>query len=115
MSFFDEALALHKARFQDFKALVVLDDKPLRRLVMCWGPHLVRRLQDYPLDTSMADLWGCVEVDYQVLVDLTGLTLPQVLGYFRQAQGMQLIYPDGTLAGAVTMVLLKRYEDVIRE
>ena len=54
-------------------------------------------------------------MDYQALVVLTGQTLPQVMGYFRQAQGMQLIYPDGTLAGAVTMVLLKQYEDVTRE
>jgi hypothetical protein len=112
LSYFDEVLDLHKGRFVGYRALVVLDDKPLRRLVMCWGPQLVRRYNEYPLDNTMADLWDCVKVDYQALVDLTGQPLPEVMGYFRQAQGMQLIYPDGSVAFAVVDVLNSKLEEI---
>ena len=112
MSYFDEVLELHKEKFVQYRALVVLDDKPLRRFVMCWGPHLVRRQHDYPMDNTLAHLWDCVTVDYQALVDLTGIALPQVMGYFRQAQGMQLVYPDGSVAYAVADVLSRKLEEI---
>lgn len=112
MSYFDATLEIHKEKFVTYKALVVLDDKALRRYVLCWGPHLVRRHDDYPLDTAMADLWACVTVDYQALADLTGHSLPQVMAYFRQAQGMQLIYPDGSVAFAVADLLSKKLEEI---
>jgi hypothetical protein len=108
MSYFDAALDIQKEKFTPFKALIVLDDKVLRKYVMCWGPELVRRLNDYPRDTTMADLWDCVRVDFQALADLTGDSMPQVMARFRQAQGLQLIYPDGNVADAVTRVLRKK-------
>jgi hypothetical protein len=109
---FGEELDMHKEAFPSFKALVVLDDKPLRRYVLCWGPHLVRRHSDYPLGAAMSDLWDCVTVDYQALADLTGHSLPQVMGYFRQAQGLQLIYPDGTVAWAVVDLLTRKLREI---
>lgn len=112
MSYFDAALEIHKERFEPYRALIVLDDKALRRYVMCWGPQLVRRHNDYPLDSGMADLWACVTVDYQALADLTGHSLPQVMCYFRQAQGLHLIYPDGSVAEAVTDMLRKKLEEI---
>ena len=108
MSYFDATLAIHKAKFEPYRALIVLDDKPMRKYFMCWGPQLVRRIDDYPLDTAMADLWDYVRVDYQALADLTGDPMPAVMGRFRQAQGLQLIYPDGTVADAVANVLRKK-------
>ena len=107
---FDDELDRHKANFAKFKALVVLDDRALRRYVVCWGPLLVQRLNDWPLSSSLADLWACVQVDYRALADLTGDSLPQVMAYFRQAQGLQLIYPDGTVEETVTNVLRKRMD-----
>lgn len=107
---FDDELERHKDNFEKWRALIVLDDKALRRYVMCWGPMLVQRLSDWPAGHALADLWACVRVDYQVLADLTGHSLPQVMGHFRQAQGLQLIYPDGTVAEAVTDILKKQVE-----
>jgi len=109
---FDELLGQLKEQFDDWRALVVLDDKALRRYVMCWGPALVQRLSDWPLGDAPGDLWACVKVDYQALADLTGDSLPQVMSYFRQAQGMQLIYPDGSVADAVAKLLRKKVQEI---
>lgn len=112
MSYFTAVLDDHKARFERFRALIVLDDKAMRRYVMAWGPQLVRRLDDYPLDDDMATLWRCVEVDVQALGDLTGDSPPEVLARLRQAQGLQIIYPDGTVANAVASVLRAKMDEV---
>jgi hypothetical protein len=105
---FDELLEERKALFEDHRALIVLDDKAMRRYVLCWGAMLVQRWQDYPMGHTLADLWACVRVDFQALADLTGESLPQVMGHFRQAQGLELIYPDGSIPEAVTKVLKRR-------
>jgi hypothetical protein len=112
MSYFEAALEIHKEKFEPFRALVVLDDKALRRYVISWGSQLVRRVDDYPLGDSMADLWNCVTVDYQALADLTGDSLPHVMSYFRQAQGLQLIYPDGSVAAEVIRLLHKKLMEI---
>ncbi|MDP1530328.1 MAG: hypothetical protein Q8M05_13180 [Rhodoferax sp.] len=112
MSYFEAALDLHKEKFEPFRALVVVDDKALRRYVMRWGPALVRRHDDYPLDNDMGTLWACVTVNFQALADLTGHSLPQVNSYFRQAQGLQLIYPDGTVPDAVVKLLRRKLNEI---
>ncbi len=56
----------------------------------------------------MPDLWDCVTVDFQALADLPGDPLPAVMGRFRQAQGLQLIHPEGGVADAVVNVLRKK-------
>lgn len=110
---FDELLAKHKAAFQEWRALVVLDDKALRRYVMCWGPALLRQHSEYPLGNSLMDLWECVSVDMVALAELVGESQSDVLSRFRQAQGMQLIYPDGTVSMAVQKVMKLRMKDVL--
>lgn len=109
---FEEALATQKENFEPYRALIILDEKQLRKYVLCWGPHLVRRIGDYALGHAMPDLWDCVTVDYQALADLTGDPMPQVMGRFRQAQGLQLIFPDGTVADAVANVLRKKLAEI---
>lgn len=109
---FDEELAIHKERFAKFRALIVLDDKAMRRYVLCWGPMLVKRENDWPLGDNLSDLWDCVTVDFKALADLTGDSMPQVMGHFRQAQGLSLIYPDGTVADAVANLLRKRVNEL---
>ena len=64
---FDTELDRVKQRFDAWRALVVLDDKPLRRYVMCWRPSLVRRVSDWPVTPGIASLWDCVHVDLQGL------------------------------------------------
>lgn len=112
MSYFEATLDIHKEKFEPYRALIVLDDKALRRYVMCWGPQLVRRHNDYPIDTDMGALWACVTVDFAALADLTGHSLPQVASYFRQAQGLQLIYPDGSVPAAVSKLLRKKLAEI---
>lgn len=109
---FDESLEQYKAQFTEWRALVVLDDKALRRYVMCWSPALVQQLSDWPLSHTPTDLWACVRVDFQALADLTGDSLPSVMSYFRQAQGMQLIYPDGSVAVTVAGLLDKKLSQI---
>jgi hypothetical protein len=109
---FDHALERAKARFEDWRALVVLDDKPLRRYVMCWRPCLVRRLTDWPPRDDIASLWGCVDIDLQALCEMTGDALPDVQSRLRQAQGMELIYPDGSVAQAVARVLKGKLAEI---
>lgn len=109
---FDELLEIIKEEFEVYRALIVLDDKALRRYVMSWGPQLVRRVSTWPAGDTITDLWGCVHVDYQALADLTGHSLPAVMGHFRQAQGLQLIYPDGTVPDAVTQMLRKEFKKI---
>jgi hypothetical protein len=46
MSYFEAALEILKEKFEPFRALVVFDDKALRRYVINWGPQLVRRRDD---------------------------------------------------------------------
>lgn len=112
---FDSELDAQKENFAKWRALIVLDDKPLRRYVLCWGPMLVQRVSDWPLGNTLPDLWECVKVDFKALADLTGDSLPQVMGHFRQAQGLQLIYPDGTVASAVANILRKRVDELTRD
>lgn len=112
---FEEYLDYHKENFAKWRALIVLDDKAMRRYVLCWGPMLVQRTSEWPPGDSLPDLWACVNVDFKALADLTGDSMPQVMGHFRQAQGLQLIYPDGTVADAVANLLRKRVDEMTRD
>lgn len=109
---FDTILALRKEEFQEWRAMIVLDDKAVRRYVMCWRPSLVRRIHDYPSGYSLADLWACVAVDYQALSEISGEGLPDVMGRFRQLQAMELIYPDGSIAAAVVRTLRAKLHEI---
>lgn len=112
MSYFQAALDLHKERFEGFRALIVLDDKTLRRYVLAWSPLLVKLRDDWPLDNSLADLWKCVDVDMQALADLTGDALAEVHGNFQRARGLQLIYPDGSIPAMVGAVLMAKMREI---
>lgn len=112
MNYFAEALAPHKDRFEPWRALIVLDDKPLRRYVMAWSRQLVRLVDGWPLEGDLPTLWRCVEVDVQALGDLTGDSPQEVLARLRQAQGLELIYPDGTVADAVANVLRAKMDEI---
>ena len=57
---FEELLNRYKRDFKSYRALIVLDDKLLRRYVLSWGPQLVQRKHDYPLGDTLKDLWDCV-------------------------------------------------------
>ena len=109
---FDESLNVIKSDFAAWRALVVLDDKPLRRYVMCWRPSLVRRVSDWPIGSDIASLWDCVHVDVQALSEMTGDALPDVQSRLRQAQGMELIYPDGTVARDVARVMAGKLSEI---
>ena len=109
---FDSALNEVKGRFEAWRALVVLDDKPLRRYVMCWRPSLVSRVSDWPVTPGIAGLWDCVHVDLQALSEMTGDALPDVQSRLRQAQGMELIYPDGTVARDVARVMAGKLSEI---
>ena len=109
---FEDRLDLIKQRFEDWRALVVLDDKPLRRYVMCWRPSLVRRVMDWPVTPGIAGLWECVEVDMAALCEITGDALPDAQSRLRQAQGMELIYPDGSVARAVARVMMGKLAEI---
>ena len=112
MSYFESALDLHKAKFEEYRALIVIDDKTLRRYAMAWSPLLVRLQDEWPLDNGMVDLWKCVVVDFQALADLTGDTIPEVMGTFQRAKGLHLIYPDGSVPAAVKFVLLAKLREI---
>lgn len=112
MSYFDEALSRHKERFEAYRALIVLDDRAMRRYVMAWSRQLVRCLDEYPLADDLPSLWQCVQVDLRALGDLTGDSPPDVLARLRQAQGLEIIYPDGTVADAVANVLRAKMAEI---
>jgi hypothetical protein len=99
-----------KDRFPPARALLVLDDKTLRRYVLSWSPLLVRVLKDWPDDDSLTAAWDCVEVDTDALADLTGDSRPGMAAALRQLQRLEMIYPDGTIPAAVTRVLNKRFK-----
>jgi len=109
---FDDSLKDIKRQFEPWRALVVLDDKALRRQVLSWGPQLIRRLSDWPEGRHLADLWACVEVDFNALAELAGETQVDVRLHFRQAQGLGLIYPDGSVASAVREVLTSKFNEL---
>lgn len=109
---FDDLLLRHKDRFESWRALVVLDDKPLRRQVLSWGPQMVRQVSDWPTGQGLADLWDCVEVNFEALAELTGETQVEVRMRFRQAQGMGLIYPDGSVAHPVRDLLQAKVREI---
>lgn len=105
MNLFSEYVQDLGDRFPEGRALLVLDDKTLRRYVLCWGPALVRRLNDWPEDSQPATLWDCVEVNLDALADLAGDTLSDARARLRQIQGLGLVLPDGSLPAAVMRVL----------
>lgn len=98
-----------KADFPDPRALLVHDDKTLRRYVLSWSPLLVRVVREWPEDDSLAAVWACVEVDTEALGDLTGDSTPDVRQNLRRLQALELIYPDGTVPTAVTRVVNKLF------
>jgi hypothetical protein len=109
---FNDLLALHKERFEAWRAVVVLDDKPLRRHVLSWGPQMVRQVSDWPLGNGLADLWECVHVDFEALAELTGEPQVEVRMRFRQARGLGLLYPDGTVAKPVRDLLHAKVKEI---
>lgn len=110
MSLFDVYLAEHKDRFNKPRALLVREEKALRRYVLSWNPLLVRRVLDAYGDSTLADLWACVAVDHQALAELTGDSMPDVMATLRRLQALELIYPDGTLPLAVTRLLNAEFQ-----
>jgi len=112
MSIFDIYLAEHKDRFNKPRALLVREEKTLRRYVLSWNPLLVRRnLEHEPYgDPTLADLWACVHVDHQALAELTGDSMPDVMATLRRLQALELIYPDGSLPIAVVKLLNAEFQ-----
>lgn len=113
MSMFEIYLAEHKDRFNKPRALLVREEKTLRRYVLSWNPLLVRReLDAYDTfgDPTLADLWACVVVDHQALAELTGDSMPDVMATLRRLQALELIYPDGTLPHAVVKLLNAEFQ-----
>lgn len=108
---FDAALELIKDQFPAYRAIVVVDDKLLRRLVLCWRPSLVRRFMQ-PTGNTLADLWRAVDVDFEALGRLTSFSQADVLARFEQARGLELIYPDGSLPQEVLNVLMSKLREV---
>lgn len=98
-----------KQNFPPPRALLVVDDKTLRRYVLSWSPLLVRVVKDWPDDDSLAAVWACVEVDTEALGDLTGDSTPDVRQNLRRLQALELIYPDGTVPEAVSRVVNKLF------
>lgn len=105
MNLFSEYVQDLGERFPEGRALLVLDDKTLRRYVLCWGPALIHRVNDWPEDSQPATLWDCVDVNLDALADLAGDTLADARARLRQIQGLGLVLPDGSLPSAVTEVL----------
>ncbi len=105
----------HKERFPPTRALLVLDDKTLRRYVLSWSPLVVRMVKEWPDDETLAAAWACVEVDTAALADLTGDSQPEVAAALRQLQALEMVYPDGTIPRAVNQVLTKRFNLETRE
>lgn len=110
MSLFDMYLADHKDRFNKPRALLVREDKTLRRYVLSWNPQLVRQREYDGFGETLAELWACVEVNHQALADLTGDSLPDVHAALRRLQGLELIYPDGSIPLAVTRLLTAEFQ-----
>ena len=104
-----------KDRFPPARALLVLDDKTLRRYVLSWSPMLVRVVKDWLDDDTLAAAWACVVVDTAALADLTGDSPPAVAAALRQLQALEMVYPDGTIPRAVNQVLTKRFNLEVRE
>ena len=51
-------------------------------------------------------------MDLQALSEMTGDALPDVQSRLRQAQGMELIYPDGTVARDVARVMAGKLSEI---
>lgn len=115
MSLFSAYLHNIKQEFPGPRALLVRDDKTLRRYVLAWSPALVRIWTTEPIGEDIGNLWECVHVDHKALGDLTGDSVPDVLAALRRLQGLELIYPDGTVPTAVTRVLTKEFNFASRE
>ncbi|MGE0350962.1 hypothetical protein [Hydrogenophaga sp.] len=110
MSMFEICLDEHKERFNKPRALLVREEKTLRRYVLSWNPQLVRRFIEPHGDASLADLWDCVDVNHQALAELTGDSMPDVMATLRRLQALELIYPDGTLPVAVVRLLNAEFQ-----
>ena len=110
--YFAEALEQIRDDFPDHRACLVLDDKTVRRYVVSWNPSLVRMVSRWPAGSSIQDLWDCVVVDVSALMDITGDSEPEVRSVLRRLQGLQLIYPDGSVPVAAVNAVTARMMEI---
>lgn len=110
---FSVALDRIRDEFPEHRACLVLDDKVVRRYVVAWNPQLVRVLRGgWVSGRSLPELWDCVYVDLQALMDITGDSEPEARAMLRRLQALQLIYPDGTVPHAATKAILAKLQEI---
>lgn len=108
-------------RAQEIKetAALALRDGALQKVLAAW-PSVPRELPEaFPVFApgelvAWDTLWQGVKVDLAAVADLTGLSSGVAVVTFRRAQGLRLIYPDGTLHAMAKMVLQALLKDALK-
>lgn len=105
------AIEAWRARETKETAAIALRDSALQKVLAAW-PAVPVAVDEaaFPVFAPGASvpweaLWEGVQADVPALAELTGLQTGLAMVSFRRAQGLRLIYPDGTLHGMAKMVL----------
>ena len=105
---FEELLAEFKEQPRRASAALLLDDPLLFRAVVMFKLVPIRRLDDWPLDSTWAALWDCVAVDVGEFAMLADMVEVEARKMLERLKGLRLVYPDGTVQPLVEQLIEKR-------
>lgn len=115
---FDELLAVYKTAPKRENNLLLLYDAELLQYMVIFrqcGPERkqVDGLPMEPLEHTWAALWDCVTLDYEGIALMANDELVKTKMMLKRMIGMRLVFPDGTIQEAATIIIMKRIKDAM--
>ncbi len=108
---FDELLSAYKANPRRESVALLLQEAVLLKYCLIFKQVPVKQLSHWPEDDTWAELWKCVELDYEQIALLADDTLVGAKKNMARVIGLRLVYPDGTLQDLVEKAIVKLIKD----
>lgn len=108
---FDELLDAYKASPRKESLVLLLNEPVLLKYCVIFKQVPIARIDDYPADRTWAELWKCVELDYEQIALLADDTLTQAKKNVTRIVGLRLVYPDGSVPQLVEKAMVKMITD----
>lgn len=108
---FDELLDAYKASPRKESLVLLLNEPVLLKYCVIFKQVPIKRIDDYPSDRTWAELWKCVELDYEQIALLADDTLTQAKKNVTRIVGLRLVYPDGSVPQLVEKAMVKMITD----
>lgn len=112
---FAELLAVYKANPRRESTVLLLSEPVLLKYCVIFKQVPIKRIDDYPIDRTWAELWKCVELDYEQIALLADDTLTQAKKNVTRIVGLRLVYPDGSIPELVEKTIVKMITDKLQK